>query len=105
MICARKIHDEFNIFEGFLTNWVFLLVWGLIVFLQFLIITYTSIIFKVVYLTWEQWLICLGVSLTVMIVDFVTKFIPDRFTYAVGKDTVFDRREIEAGREPEKKFL
>jgi hypothetical protein len=34
----------------------------------------------------------------------VTKLIPDRFTYAVGKDTVFDKREIAAGRLPEAKF-
>lgn len=105
MVCARKIHDEFNIFEGFCKNWVFLAVWGLISGLQFLIITFTSFIFKVVYLTWEQWAICVAVSGTVMIVDFLTKFIPDRFTYAVGKDTVFDKREIKAGRDPEKKFL
>lgn len=105
MICSRKIHDEFNIFEGFFQNSVFLLVWGLILGLQIAIITWTSFIFKVIALSWEQWLIGLAISFTVFFVDFVTKFIPDRFTYAVGRDTVFDKREIEAGRPPESKFL
>lgn len=30
MICARKIHDEFNIFEGIHLNWLFILVWLII---------------------------------------------------------------------------
>lgn len=52
MICARKIHDEWNIFEGFFSNWVFLFVWGLILVLQIAIITWTSFIFKVIALSW-----------------------------------------------------
>lgn len=52
MICARKIHDEWNIFEGFFSNTVFLLVWGIILILQILIITFTSFIFKVIALSW-----------------------------------------------------
>jgi len=105
MICARKIHDEYNIFEGFFDNFVFLAVWAIILGLQFVIIQYTSFIFKVMALSWEQWAIGLGISLTVFIVDAATKSIPDRYTYAVGKDTVFDKREIAAGRAPEAKFL
>lgn len=104
MIASRKIHDEFNIFEGFFNNWVFLAVWGLILGMQFAIIQWTSFVFKVSPLGWEQWLICLGVSLTVFIIDAITKLIPDRFTYAIGRDTVFDRREVAAGRKREEKF-
>lgn len=104
MIAARKIHDEWNIFEGFFNNWVFLLVWALILGLQFCIIQWTSIIFKVRPLGWEQWAICVVVSLTVFIIDAIVKCIPDRFTYAIGRDTVFDRREVAAGRKAEAKF-
>lgn len=53
MICARKIHDEWNIFEGFFKNGVFLAVWGIILILQIFIITFTSFIFKVIALSWE----------------------------------------------------
>lgn len=104
MVCARKIHDEWNIFEGFFENWVFLVVWAIIAGLQFLIVTFTDKVFKVSALSWEQWLIALGISLTVILVDALTKLIPDRFTYAIGKDTVFDKREIAAGRHREAKF-
>jgi len=51
MICARKIHDEWNIFEGFFTNIVFLAVWGLIVIMQ-IGLTWARTIFKVEPLTW-----------------------------------------------------
>jgi len=105
MICSRKIHDEFNIFEGFFDNSVFLLVWGLILGLQIIIITFTDFIFKVIALSWEQWVIALAISFTVFFIDALTKLIPDRFTYAVGRDTVFDKRELAAGRSAEKKFL
>jgi len=105
MVCSRKIHDEFNIFGGFFDNYVFLIVWGLILGLQIVIITFTDFIFKVIALSWEQWVIALLISFTVFFVDAVTKLIPDRFTYAAGKDTVFDEREVAAGRSPEKKFL
>lgn len=104
MIASRKIHDEWNIFEGFFENWVFLVVWGIIVGLQIIIVTFGGFVFEVIPLTWEQWLICAAISFTVFIIDALTKLIPDRFTYAVGKDTVFDKREIAAGRAPEAKF-
>ena len=45
MIASRKIHDEWNIFEGFFVNPVFLLVWGIILVLQVLIIEFSSYIF------------------------------------------------------------
>jgi len=105
MICARKIHDEYNIFEGFCDNFVFIAVWGIILGLQIVIITWTSFIFKVIALSWEQWAIGLAISFTVFIIDALTKSIPDRMTYAIGKDTVFDKREIAAKRAPEAKFL
>ena len=47
MVCARKIHDEWNIFEGFFDNFVFLAVWLIIFGLQVVIIQYSSFVFKV----------------------------------------------------------
>jgi len=105
MICARKIHDEWNIFAGFFDNAVFILVWAVILGLQVVIIQFSDFIFKVQALSWEQWAIGAGISFTVFIVDALSKLIPDRFTYAIGKDTVFDKREITAGRNAEAKFL
>ena len=98
MICARKIHDEWNIFQGFFDNFVFLIVWAIIFGLQVVIIQFSDFIFKVEALSWEQWAIGFGIACTVFVVDAVAKLIPDRFTYAVGKDSVFDKREIAANR-------
>lgn len=104
MICSRKIHDEFNIFEKFFSNWVFLLVWGIIIGLHILLIEVGGSIFGTIGLSWEQWVIGIAIACTLFIIDALVKFIPDRFSYAIGKDTVFNEREIAAGRAPETKF-
>lgn len=105
MIASRKIHDECNIFSGICENWVFVFVWAIILGLQIVIIEYSGFVFSVIGLHWTQWLIAFVISLTIWLIDLVIKLIPDRFTYAVGKDTVFDEREEKAGRKAEKKFL
>ena len=45
-----------------------------------------------------QWLIACGIGSTVLLINLLIKFIPDRFTPAIGKDTVFDRKEMENNR-------
>jgi len=37
MICARKVHDEFNIFEGITTNATFIILWFVVIGGQVLI--------------------------------------------------------------------
>jgi hypothetical protein len=37
MICAKKIHDEWNVFSGVLDNAMFLIIWLIIVVGQILI--------------------------------------------------------------------
>jgi hypothetical protein len=37
MICARKVHDEFNIFEGLSTNPTFIILWFVVIGGQVLI--------------------------------------------------------------------
>lgn len=101
MIASRKIHDEKNIFEGICENWVFVFVWAVILGLQVVIIEFSGFVFSVQGLAWEQWLIAFLASLTIWLIDLLVKCIPDRFTYAVGKDSVFDEREKKAGRQAE----
>lgn len=101
MLCARKIHDEKNIFSGMCDNWVFIAVWLGIVGLQIIITQLGGIVFEVCStgLAWEQWLISFAIGSTVLVVNLLIKFIPDRFTPSnFGKDTVFNNREEEAGR-------
>lgn len=107
MFCSRKIHDEMNPFEGITTNMVFIGVWLFIFGLQILITQFTGIVFEVCDdgLDIYQWLIAFGIGTTVLFINFFIKFIPDRFTPAIGRDRVFDQREVAAGRTAEKKFL
>ena len=37
MVCCRKVHDEWNIFEGLHTNLVFIGVWAFIIVIQVVI--------------------------------------------------------------------
>merc|ERR1719373_815148 len=45
MIAARKIHDELNICENFFGNPAFIVIWIIIVVVNFLIIQYTGAFF------------------------------------------------------------
>ena len=46
MIASRKIHDEINICKGFFDNPAFLVIWVIIVVVNFLIIQYTGAFFS-----------------------------------------------------------
>lgn len=101
MLCSRMIHDEKNIFSGMCDNWVFLAVWLGIVGLQIIITQAGGMVFEVCStgLAWEQWLIAFAIGSTVLVINLLIKFIPDRFTPSnFGKDTVFNNREEAAGR-------
>lgn len=102
MVCSRKIHDEVNIFAGICDNAIFVIVWLLICGLQVFLVQCAGFVFEVNRegLAWEQWLMCVILSLTIMIINFIVKFIPDRFTPSMGKDEVFNAREIAANRPP-----
>jgi len=107
MFCSRKIHDELNPFAGICKNPIFLLVWIGIFGLQVIITTFTGVVFEVCPdgLHWKQWIVSIVIGFTVLIINFLIKFLPDRITPAIGRDRVFDAREKEAGRHPEAKFI
>lgn len=79
MICARKIHDELNVFEGIHKNFIFIIVWFIIVFGQVIISTFGNRVFVVCLdgLDSVQWAMAIGVGLTSFFVNFILKFIPD----------------------------
>lgn len=80
MICARKINDELNIFDGFFGNKMFVIIWVIILALQVLICQLTQDVFMVARegLAYHQWLICIGLGLSVLPLNFGIKFIPDK---------------------------
>lgn len=97
MIAARKIHDEKNICDRFFANPAFLIIWVIIVGVNFLIIQYTGPFFSLhpKGLSWEQHLLCIGVSLSVLFFNMFLKFLPDDVGLKIGNDSV-DERRLEA---------
>lgn len=98
MICSRKIHDEFNIFDGVHTNIMFCFIWLLILGLQFVITQFTGQVFVVHKegLAWQQWVEAIIVACTTFIVDALLKFLPDWLFPKLGQDSVDDRRAAQA---------
>ena len=90
MIAARKIHDEVNLCKGFFDNPMFLVIWVIIVAVNFLIIQFTGPFFSLhpKGLSWEQHVLCIGVSLSVLFVNALLKFLPDDVAPMLGKDSV-----------------
>ena len=80
MINCRRINDEFNIFEGILKNRILLIIFVSIVVVQVLIVELTREVFHVSKegLWYGQWLFCIGIAISVILVDFFAKFIPDK---------------------------
>jgi len=94
MLAAKKIHDEINIFDGFFKNPMFIIIWIIIVGVNFLIIQYTGKFFSLhpKGLSWEQHVMCIGVSLSVLLVNLLLKLLPDDCAPKLGKDSVDDKR-------------
>jgi Ca2+ transporting ATPase len=94
MICARKIHDEWNIFAGILENTTFCILWFVIIGGQALICQFGSRVFVVnLYgLDGPQWGISFGVGITSFAVNAILKLIPDGCCPKIGKDSVDERR-------------
>jgi len=104
MICSRKIHDEFNIFEGIHKNLIFIVIWFLIIAGQMLISTFGGRIFVVCLdgLDGTQWGMAFAVGTTSFIINVILKFVPDDWCIKLGKDSVDERRKAE---EAEKRRL
>jgi len=90
MVAARKIHDEINLCDGFFENPAFILIWVVIVVVNFLIIQFTGDFFHLHPdgLSMEQHALCIGVSLSVLLFNMLLKFLPDDVAPLLGKDSV-----------------
>lgn len=94
MICSRKINDELNLCKDFFANPAFIVIWLIIVGVNFLIIQYTGDFFSLhpKGLAWEQHVLCIGVSLSVILCNAILKCFPDDIVCKAGKDTVDEAR-------------
>ena len=77
-INCRIIDDSLNTFKRITKGLMFLLVTGFELLIQIVISQFGYKIFKCVKwgLSFKQWLICLGLSITTMLVNLIIKFIP-----------------------------
>mmetsp|Transcript_4534 Transcript_4534/g.4255 ORF Transcript_4534/g.4255 Transcript_4534/m.4255 type:complete len:128 (+) Transcript_4534:3070-3453(+) len=87
MINAKKINDELNIFSGFFTNPLFLLVFFSIIGGQIIIVEFTGIVFECAYggLPLIHWGIAVVLGLLSWVWCFILKFIPDTICPQFGK--------------------
>lgn len=93
MICSRKIRDELNIFSGLTTNYLFIIVWLIIVVGQVLISTSGKIFhLHTAGLSLKQHLLAMGLAATVFIINAILKFLPDGIMpFGLGPDSAYDR--------------
>jgi Ca2+-transporting ATPase len=94
MICCRKVHDEFNIFENIHTNPMFIVLWFVICGGQFVIAQYGGYVFQVCLegLDGPQWGISILIGLSTFVVNAILKCLPDWIAPALGDDRVFNER-------------
>ena len=83
---ARKINDEINIFKGFFSNYLFLMIVLAIIVLQYIIVTFGDIVFMCYTyggLSLTHWMMCAVFGLIGLIWNFVLKFIPDHWVLLI----------------------
>ena len=86
-INARKINTrEFNVFEGFFNNWLFLLVEVVTIGVQVLLIQFGGEAVKCSQLTLHQHLYCMAIGAFSIIVGFLFKLMPNRLFSIQVKD-------------------
>jgi calcium-translocating P-type ATPase len=75
-INSRKINDEFNVFEGIWTNWLFGVVLFITILGQVLIVEFGGAAFHTHPLNWWQWLLCIAFGLTTLLLGAILRKIP-----------------------------
>jgi magnesium-transporting ATPase (P-type) len=97
MICARKINDEINIFNGITTNPAFIIVWTIIVIIQIFCTQFFGRFMAVHVngLTSYQWLYCLLIALVTYPINLFLKFLPDDWWPILGEEDPQDVLDAE----------
>lgn len=95
MICARKINDQVNIFDGIFTNPAFMTVWIIILVVQVFCAQFFGRFVSVHLngLTSLQWVYCIVISLVTFPINLVLKWFPDTMCPTLGDE---DPAEVEA---------
>lgn len=96
MVCSRKINDERNIFDGFFKNSLYVSIIAAITITQIIISQFTADVFRCARggLSITQWIICIVLGASVLPINFLIKFVPDKFGIELGNK---ERRIDEGG--------
>mmetsp|Transcript_25699 Transcript_25699/g.71910 ORF Transcript_25699/g.71910 Transcript_25699/m.71910 type:complete len:1007 (+) Transcript_25699:267-3287(+) len=75
LLNARKISDEWNIFDGIASSKVFLIVYAIILGLQVFImeVPFMNMVFDVIKITPDQWLISIAIGFSCIIVGYLLR--------------------------------
>lgn len=94
MICCRKVHDEFNIFDGIFKNPMFIVLWLAIMAGQILITEFGSLVFQTCFkgLDGPQWGIAFLIGMSTFVLNAILKVCPDWIAPCMGDDRVFNAR-------------
>jgi Ca2+-transporting ATPase len=95
MLTARKLNDEFNIFEGMITNGMFISIWIIILAGQIIIMQLGSKAMKIhiAGITGTQWLLTVLVAFSGMIWNAILKLVPDKICPVLGDETEEEVRQ------------
>lgn len=106
MLGARKINDEFNIFEGIFNNWLFMTVWTIIFVGQIAIMAFGRKALKVHEegITLTQWILSVGLSFISLFVNLLLKVVPEKFFPELGDEKEEDVKAAETDYANLKKF-
>ncbi|KAL6077712.1 putative Plasma membrane calcium-transporting ATPase 1 [Balamuthia mandrillaris] len=75
-INSRKVNDEWNVFAGIFTNWLFLGVLLITVVLQTILVQFGGEALRTTGLNWYQWLICIGLGAFSIPLAFIIRLFP-----------------------------
>lgn len=94
-INCRRIHGEWNVFEGLLRSYMFMFIWVLVLGLQIIMIELGSYAFSTHFegLTIQQWLICIAFGLLPLPWRFVLMLVPSKLFKKYGKQELDIQKE------------
>lgn len=84
-INARRINDEWNVFQRIATNWWFSGIFGSFIVLQVIFVEALGKFFKMTHLSVEQWFICIALGAVSLPIGFLLRLIPIRRNYGFIK--------------------
>ena len=87
MINVRKINDEFNIFDGLFDNYVFVIIWFIIVGGQVIIVCLTGDVFKVAKngIHYSHWIIAIVLGFSTWLIRFALIWVPITWCPQLGQ--------------------